>query len=391
MTRAWFKNPLHLLISFLFLLILFTNIGVTTQQHFVFLAKSFLHGSLSFIDTGFNLSDTSPFNGRYYWPLGPFPAIILMPFVAIFPNFYQGYISFALAFVNFYLIYQICKRLNIDDKRSLILTLFFCFGSIYAPLVALPASYYFAQVIAASLIIFAIWEFLGKKRYLLIGLAIASSIATRITVLPATIFFLYFLFKKPVDSKKILVFVLPIIIGLIFLGFYNIARFGNFLESGYKLQIVYKDSQIRRESGVFSPVHIPANLFYFLLSGPEPVLTNGHILKPPYLTFNAYGLSIFFLSPILFLFFLADYKKEINIIAAITSVITLIPILMYYGIGYKQIGYRYALDFFPFVFLIIAQTSRKISLKVLYPMVLFGVFFAMYFSILYLFGLDVSI
>ena len=153
----FYKKPLLYVIFLLFIILLFTNLLVNTEQHFVLLAKSFLSGSLSFTQEFSNVSDLVIFDGKYYWALGPLPAILLMPFVFIFKNFLQGYLVFPVTLLNFYLIFRIAKKLNLDEKKSYLASIFFIFGSIYAPLALLPASWYFAQVIACTFLIIALF------------------------------------------------------------------------------------------------------------------------------------------------------------------------------------------------------------------------------------------
>lgn len=387
-----YKNPLTYLIPFLFIVILAISLQVQADQHFVDLARSFISGSLSFTHVNNNISDYVLFNNKYYWPLGPFPSILLIPFVFFFKSFSQSYISFLLTLINFYLIYKIARHFELDNQKSLLLTIFFIFGSVFTPLLALPASWYFAQVVAATLLIWATYEFLNKRRYFLIGFAIAIATATRFNLIFASLFFFFYLFKKPFNIVNIIKFASPIILSVAILGIYNYQRFGNALETGYNLQIIYDQADLRRAEGLFSLKHVPANLYYMLLQGPEPVLKDkSHDLSPPYVTFNNYGLSLFFISPVLFLIFKANYKKDLIKNCAATIIFMLIPIVTYYGIGQKQVSFRYALDFLPFIFLILADTAKKISIKILYPLVLFGVFFAIYFSLLYLLGFDKSI
>ena len=73
------------------------NAAVRTEQQFAFLAQSFLHGNLAFLEQpGASWADTTPHNGSYYWPLGPLPAVALMPceLLAALSGviFYQGYL-----------------------------------------------------------------------------------------------------------------------------------------------------------------------------------------------------------------------------------------------------------------------------------------------------------
>lgn len=384
----FYKKPLLYVIFLLFIILLFTNLLVNTEQHFVLLAKSFLSGSLSFTQEFSNVSDLVIFDGKYYWALGPLPAILLMPFVFIFKNFLQGYLVFPVTLLNFYLIFRIAKKLNLDEKKSYLASIFFIFGSIYAPLALLPASWYFAQVIACTFLIIALFEFLTSRRYLLIGISVALATATRLNLIFSSLFFLYYIFKKP-SFKKLAEFSIPIICALFFIGTYNFLRFGNPLESGYSLQTIPKETSERRNLGLFSIKHVPSNLYYMLVNGPEPTLEEKtHELKPPFITFDSYGLSIFFLSPLLFLIYKANFKKEIVRISTLTTAIIILPLITYYGIGQKQVGYRYALDFFPFVLLILLNAFERIETKFMYPLIFFGVFFCFFFSFLYLFGLE---
>ncbi len=82
------------------------------EQQFVFLAKSFLEGKLYLTEIPYgNLGDLSLYNNHYYWPLGPFPAIILLPFVAIFgTNFLQIFLQFPLNILNYFLLFKISKK-----------------------------------------------------------------------------------------------------------------------------------------------------------------------------------------------------------------------------------------------------------------------------------------
>src|SRR3989344_4557521 len=156
-----YKNPLVFIISLFLFLSLFTvlfttNLAIDSEQQFVLLAESFLKGQLDFVNIADDISDTAYFMGKYYWPLGPFPAVLLIPFVSVFKYFLQGFISFPLSLLNFWLLYKIARIHKIDVQKSLLLATFFIFGSVYTPLAALPASWYFSQTVAVSLIILAL-------------------------------------------------------------------------------------------------------------------------------------------------------------------------------------------------------------------------------------------
>lgn len=140
---------------------------------------------------------------------------------------------------------------------------------------------------------------------------------------------------------------------LVFL--YNFARFGNFFESGYSFQIVPDDASRAREYGIFSLVHVPGNLYYFLLATPLLFSRDGisHVLKFPYFFANPWGMSIFLTSPYIVYLFLLKYKTKITRLLLLTSLVISIPIFLFFGIGHIQFGYRYSLDFLPLLFLIL--------------------------------------
>src|SRR3990167_8544335 len=119
-----FKNPQTYVIFALFGISLILSSLVWTQQHFVLLARSFLEGSLAFTQVPQDISDLSFYSGKYYWPLGPFPAIIAMPFAYFFKYFIQGYISLPLTILNFYLLVKIAAKMGLDTKRKYLAAIF---------------------------------------------------------------------------------------------------------------------------------------------------------------------------------------------------------------------------------------------------------------------------
>jgi len=72
--------------------LMLNNINAGEQQY-SFLANSFLKLKTYFIDNTIflpkaeYLSDVTFYEGKYYWPGGPFPAVILMLFVWLFGLF----------------------------------------------------------------------------------------------------------------------------------------------------------------------------------------------------------------------------------------------------------------------------------------------------------------
>lgn len=367
----WYLGRIMKPLVFLFFAAtLIFNISVRGNQHFSYLANSFLQGKAFFTtipDTSW--TDTSFFRNQHYWPLGPFPAVLLLPFVFVanLPHFFlfQGILNFFLVIGVFAFVYKIAGLKNYSSHDSLLLAFAFCFASAFIGVAFLSISWYFSQVITVFFLLWAIYEFLTKKRYLLLGIIMGIVVATRLTAGLGLIFFvLEIMFSNtgiPRKIRNISFLIIPFFVSLSFLGFYNFLRFENIFETGYRYQIVFNQAlEIARNLGVFSWQHVPGNLYRFLLAGPLPVTIKGspQILKFPFFRTDSWGMSIFVTSPYFVYLFFLNFKDKISKFLIITILVIAIPILFYYGVGFTQLGYRYSLDFLPWLFLLLIKSYR---------------------------------
>lgn len=373
-------------------LLTYTNALINNPYHYLYLAHAFINGSLSYKKLPPDLIDLSYYNGKYFWPLGPLPAILfllLLPFTAIFKSgIYDWFIKIPIVIIDFFLVYKISINLKTATDKAWSLATFFVFGSVVTPLLAISYSSYLSQVVGITCLLLGIYEFVSKRRWLLIGTFIALAALSRFEIVLASIFFVLYLVKKPFSLKNVLNFSLPIVTAVIILAIYNYQRFGNFLETGQNLIINLPEEKIQKSYGTFSSKHIPANIYYMLIKTPDPILKNdSHVLKFPYIKPDYWGMSIFFLSPVLFLIFEADYKKESSRNAAITIFVMALPMIMFYGIGFQQIGYRYAAVFYPFILVILSTAIKNTAPIILKILVWSGVLITWLFILEYSFGL----
>lgn len=354
------------------LLVFFTNLLMTWgEQQFSYLAQSFLNGKLYFLEKPLRWDDAVSYNGYYYWSLGPFPAVLLIPFVwlssllGIFFN--QGFLQFFLVVGVIYLCYIIALRKGFSKEDSWLWAFAFCFASVFIGVALTPFSWQFAQVITVFLLFIAIYEYSNKKRYWLLGSYMALVFLTRTTAAIAIIFFvLEIILRSRQRMRDLAHLLLPLVITVSLLAWYNYARFGSVTEQGYSRQILIEPLVTAREYGLFNPIHIPGNLYYFFLSTPLPVFRDGvsHVLKFPFIANNPWGMSIFITSPFLFLLFFQKYKGIESKMIWLTVGIVALVVFSYYGIGYMQFGYRYSLDFLPWLFFLLIKnwgSKKKLS------------------------------
>jgi hypothetical protein len=153
----------------------------------------------------------------------------------------------------------------------------------------------------------------------------------------------------------------PYVFGVIIFLIYNFLRFGNILEQGYSYQTVLGGVLKAREYGLFSLSHLPGNLYYFLIAPPMPVLKDGlsRVLKFPFLTYDPWGMGILYTSPYFIYLFFLKYKDRLSKLLWITVAVIALPIFLYYGVGVNQFGYRYSLDFLPYLFLLLIEVYKN--------------------------------
>lgn len=341
------------------------------QDHFVNLAWSFIHGRLDLKQPVpySSVLDSAVFNGKYYVYFGPIPALMLIPLVLFFKinMVSQQYIWIVLFPITVFLLYKIFIKLLENRINAVWMTLAFVFGTVFSFLVFVNITAYEAQTVGLFFMILSIFLYLYKRNWIWIGLSVGLAGAARFTLFPAVLFFvIQILLDQHTKKGKLLNIVdlcLPILNILIVLGIYNYLRFGNVFDTGYLYNPNLTNSPDYVEAishGFFSLVHVPENIFFLIFRGPDPVRLNNvnYILKFPFFKANFWGMGIFYTSPFLWHLF-ASKQNKYTVASWITVIALLIPILMYFGVGLWQYGYRYSIDFMIFVFVILAASFKN--------------------------------
>lgn len=374
---VWESISLIFIYSF-FGFILFFNL-ISQDEHYWYLAKSFLHGKIFFVEIPNYLGDTVYFNNHYYWPLGPFPAILMIPLAFISNSIpiliHQGFLHFLFTLVTFWLSFKIAKKFNYTNSDAKTLAFAFCFASVYLFIAFFSWSSSFAQAITVTLLFLSIYEFLGKKRYLLIGLMFAAIVTTRFTAAFGILFFILWIIRNKSYSlnqkiRKISLLLTPIILAGILLLIYNYARFGDIFDNGYMSasnNIMTKEQRFEQlRYGLFKLTNIPTNFYYYFIKSLDPVLIdvksaygNSYVLVFPYIQVSYPGTSFFIISPVFLYIFRTNLKEKMVRLSLIPIFIILFILLTYYWPGWKQLGPRYLLDLLPFVFILLLYSFKE--------------------------------
>jgi hypothetical protein len=329
-------------------------------------------------------------DGRIHMPFGPMPVALLLPFsvfrVTIFPTL--GLTMLILLAAGL-LMYRIARHKGMNEDGAVWLAVAYCFGSAILPLTIPIATSWMILLMANIFLLLALYSYLSKKSHWVTGTFLALATATR--PVSAIGIFVYIalnewstkIYRKTTSLTlprlcaregkhficslplirggglgwgRFAALILPIIIAIFIIGAYNHLRFNDFTESGYRIQWQADPVLAERMTyGAMNARYIPQNLRYFLVEPPNI------INRFPFVIPDAMGMGIIFGSPyILYVLFLAKHRWEtVRPLAA--AAIGLIPALTFFASGFAQIGYRYAVDIYPLLFLaLIAVFNGKV-------------------------------
>ncbi len=144
-----------------------------------------------------------------------------------------------------------------------------------------------------------------------------------------------------------------------FMACYNYSRFGDIFELGYRYKRLENLlAQTIEEHGTFSFAYLGTNLYYALLDIPQ------RRSELPFVIMDGWGLSM--------LISTLAWERIIQAAALAIGLVAL-PSLLYYNTGYLQAGYRYALDFIPFLLIPMAARMRGRLSKFSMVLILFSI------------------
>ncbi|WP_129627353.1 hypothetical protein [Candidatus Oscillochloris fontis] len=339
------------------------------DAHFDRLAESFLHGRLFLINPPATV-DLTFYHGHWYVPFPPLPALLLLPFVAVFGvagvntvifGAVMGAINVVIAFLLLEALAQQCwTQLSLAD--NLWLTLLFGLGSVHWYVSTLGSVWFLAQICTTTFLLAAIWLAISTRKAYLAGLALALAMLGR----PHVALMLPLLMAIELqhrgwgawsDWRKWLGWgiatIAPMGLAVLFLLSYNYARFDNPLDFGYLTQNVNPSLTADLQTyGQFHSFYIPHNLWVMLLAGPVWDAERRMIVP------SLEGMSILFTTPALIMLAWARQPRTLVVGAWVAVGLLLIPLMSYYNTGWWQFGYRFSLDLLPSALVLLALAAK---------------------------------
>lgn len=347
-------------VLFLFCLALFiyilTSAGHTEANHFILLADAFLKGNV-FVHLNAPWLEQVPIDvNNFYVPYPPMPGIIAMLPVLIYgTKFPQEIVSQILGAGIAVLMFLITRKITVNIKIQIWAYLLTAFGNIIWFLSSVGSSWYLGQVTGVFFLTAAIYESLNKKRAILVGAMLGAAYLSRIELALSFPFFLYIFYNKGSFKNylKIIVAALPF---LLFNFLYNYLRFGVIWDKAYQL-IPGVSTEPWFQNGLINPINIGAHLKIILFNLPKISKTY------PYIQPTWYGLAIWITTPA-FVYALFSKFKEKAVKYSWFSILLISLLIFSHGsTGFTQFGYRFAVDFYPFLLFLTIKSVINTGLK----------------------------
>lgn len=348
---------------------------------YILFADALLHGKIV-LSPSARLSDVIWFQSNYYLPYPPLPAIVLLPFVALFgaANVNTVAVATLMGCASLYLVHKILVRLNVAPAYLNWMMVGFLFGTGYwFAIITSHHVYAFAHITAVLFQLLLIDELLGKRRWWLAGVYIGCAFLSRqLTLLYlffalAYMIYLYRTGKESVTFRHFLMLSGTVGVFVLFYLFYNFIRFGNPLDSGYGY-ILYIGVLGERvsEYGVFSARYFLFNLYSFLIKGFNIELVGKAYLRIK--DVDLWGTSLLSASPFLIASLKAAWPLILRVGAWATIIVILFVQLFYHNNGYHQVNTsRFTLDFLPLLFVLAALGANHIPKWLLKGMIGYAV------------------
>jgi hypothetical protein len=305
--------------------------------------------------------DSVEVGGRYYLVIGPLQLAAYIPFAAI-PDLQRvgGYLAGILFGIPAaWLALPLARAYGARGSLAYWIAGFTAFGSLLFWASVLGVPYYLAHAESFLALSVFLIEWAGKRRPIVLGLCVGVSFLARpTTILMAIPFGIALLWARRDQvlamARQAIRFGLPIAGAIAIYGWFNWVRFGSALESGYSTSVLQLSwLQESRSQGLLSPWHIPMNVYFGLLEPPD--LTRSF----PFIKPDAVGMSMLLVSPALLTSALAGFRDRTARLLWAAAAMVALPVVLYYGGGVVQYGFRYSLDFTPFLIALMAIGSHR--------------------------------
>jgi hypothetical protein len=357
-------------VTYLLTALLLGRLSSPAFSYFDQLAAAFLNGRL-FLESPGQTHDLSKFRGRWYVPFPPLPALLMLPWQALFGSVNTTLFSILVGAAGVTFVALTLRQAQANGWFSLspmterLLVALYALGSVHWYMVVDGNVWFVSQIAVSAALALALWLAVSGRSPWLIGTAVAAAMLGRPHVGLFAVLAVGMLLQRdglPQSSRerrqllgRLAALAVPPAIAVALLLGYNWARFDNPLNFGYTIQNIA--AELRGDLyrfGQFHPRYLARNFNAFLLLLPDTANRHGLLLP------NMDGMSILLTMPAILLMAVARGPRLVISAAWLTIGLILVPLLTYYNTGWQQFGYRFSLDFLPAAMLLIAFGAARL-------------------------------
>jgi hypothetical protein len=321
----------------------------TYVNGYVLLADAILHGH-TWIDWPSRIIDAAVWNGRHYVIDAPLPAILLLPSVAILGTAAnQTNLAIGGGVLAVALGWALLVRMRVARAPRLLLTIFLFAGTDLWWCSELGDTTFLAHIIAMCATFAALLEMFGKRRGWLIGIFAVLACEARFPLVMALPLYLC------MSSGRRRAFAGVVGGGIAAWVAWNEAQWGLPYDIGHHI-FFNQDSFGEPYGSPFQMKYLPYQLYSYFVRVPTFVQWGFQQTQWPFLKIETEGYSLTFGSPALILAALA--RGPIPVLLWATTIAVASPDFLYYMNGSYQVGMRHALDFEPFLLVLMAIGVR---------------------------------
>lgn len=341
--------------------------------HFVYQADAFLHGQLALTTRPPNLNDWVLQDGRWYVSFPPFPAVLMMPLVAIFGLRFND-VAFTIVFAaaNVALLHRLLRRLQPAraEWEHAALAIVYGFGTLAWTCGIRGEVWYTAETVGVTLTLLYLHAALEARHPVLAGLAVACAAITRTPLAFAAVFFLFEALspdgpvrwaklRDPARWRtalpKLIPYLAAIVAVAIPMAWANDVRFGSFGEFGHSHLYANRVNQQIQQYGLFHYAYLERNLHSAFTRLPE---IRFHPLR---IGFSGDGMSLFVTTPLWLYLLWPKERPRLHRALWLTVALIAVPGFFYQNNGWYQFGFRFSLDYTPYLIVLLALGSRPFT------------------------------
>ncbi len=362
--------------------------GVSNAPHFIYQAESFLHGRWD-LSLPARTTDIIVLHGKHYIVYPPFPAVLLLPFVAIFGLSTSDVLfTTVMSAVNLSLLFLLFEQVRASGftrrnwLENVVLALLFYYGSINLWLSLGGRMWFTAHIVCLTFTLLSLLATF-RRHFALAAALLGCAFFSRATV--ALGFpFLFFLAWQDAGREPLLTRfavslwrrrpdwaalpwrrLLPpaavtVAIVLLFFG-RNLAVFGSPFETGYAILIHQRYPVVTQ--GPFNLAYVPANIIANFFTFPRVTFAGPFDRHPVIDMLNGgVAVSVFVTTPLFLLLFWRN--RRFSLTRAMlwgTLALVVVMVLLFHASGWYQFGARYLFDGYPYAFLLLALNETRID------------------------------